>query len=435
MIIDVINPATRGVEMHVLVIGGGTGGLCLAQALHKAGVSVAVYERSRTRTERLQGYRVHINPNGSQALHDCLPPDLWQRLVDTCGAPGGAFAFLTEQLDELILIEDELTSGPDAASAHHSVSRITLHQVLSAGLDEILHYDKEFVRYERNTDGTVTCFFADGTTATGDVLVAADGGNSRVRQQYLPHAERVDTGIVTVAGKFPLTDETRKLLPPRLVVGPNNVLPPKGCGMFAAPHDMAEGHNDETFEYDKVLFDNTGSYVMWAFAASTERYPANVSELDGAGLRDMVGGMIESWHPGLRTLVARSPGEAVSLLPIKTSVPMKQWETTNITLVGDAIHSMTPFGGIGANTALRDAQLLARNLISAAARDRDMLDALRDYEHRMVDYGFAAVRSSLRSANLSVSEARVGRVMFKTILRICSAVPPLKRKIFSGQGK
>ncbi len=91
---------------------------------------------------------------------------------------------------ELLFVEDELTSGTerDPVDAHHSVSRITLHQVLSAGLDGVLHHGKEFERYERAADGTVTLHFADGTTATADVLVAADGANSRVRGQYLPHA-------------------------------------------------------------------------------------------------------------------------------------------------------------------------------------------------------------------------------------------------------
>jgi salicylate hydroxylase len=51
--------------LHVLIIGGGIGGLTLAQGLRKSGVSVAVYERDRTATDRLQGYRVHINPAGS----------------------------------------------------------------------------------------------------------------------------------------------------------------------------------------------------------------------------------------------------------------------------------------------------------------------------------------------------------------------------------
>ena len=75
-------------QFRVGIIGGGTGGLCLAQALHKAGVPVAVYERSGVRTDRLQGYRVHINPKGSRALHECLPADQWQAFVETCGSAG-----------------------------------------------------------------------------------------------------------------------------------------------------------------------------------------------------------------------------------------------------------------------------------------------------------------------------------------------------------
>src|SRR5205807_5323015 len=74
--------------MHVLIIGGGIGGLCLAQGLRRRGVSVAVYERDRTPDARLQGYRLSIEPPGSAALHDCLPPELWQILVATSGDQG-----------------------------------------------------------------------------------------------------------------------------------------------------------------------------------------------------------------------------------------------------------------------------------------------------------------------------------------------------------
>jgi salicylate hydroxylase len=434
-------------QLRIAIIGGGTGGLCLAHALHQAGLNVTVYERSRTRTERLQGYRVHINPHGSRALHECLPPDRWRDFVDTCGAPGGAFGFVTEQLDELLLIEDEVTSGVerDPTTAHHSVSRITLHQVLSAGLDGILRYDKEFERYERNPDGTVTCHFTDGTSAVADIMVGADGAGSRVRAQLLPHANRVDTGIRTIAGKFPMTEDSRASLPARLTDGPNNVMPPRGCGMFTAPHDLADGAvvtadgiggNDQTAAHDAVLFDNTSSYVMWVYAATDAHFPAglNLSTLDGPDLRDLVGDLISGWHPGLRRLVADSPAESVSLLPIRTSVPVSRWQSTNITLLGDAIHSMTPFRGIGANTALRDAALLARNLIAVARGDRDLLDAIDDYEAQMTDYGFAAVRNSLRTANQFISDNRAGRILFRTLLRFFSAVPPLKRKVFSDQG-
>src|SRR5271170_8017864 len=92
-------------QFHVAVVGGGIGGLCLAQGLKKAGISVAVYERDRVRTERLQGYRVHISPHGSRALYNCLPPSLYQTFVATCGASGGRFRFLSEQMEELIGFE------------------------------------------------------------------------------------------------------------------------------------------------------------------------------------------------------------------------------------------------------------------------------------------------------------------------------------------
>ena len=57
---------------YVVIIGGGIGGLTLAQGLKRAGVSAAVYERDRTLTNRLQAYRVHIGPTGGLALHQSI---------------------------------------------------------------------------------------------------------------------------------------------------------------------------------------------------------------------------------------------------------------------------------------------------------------------------------------------------------------------------
>src|SRR5690348_10655263 len=95
---------TDVMPFHVVIIGGGLGGLTLEQGLRKAGVSVAVYERDRTVTSRLQGYRVHINPAGSRALHACLPPHLFEAFDRTCGASGRAFHFLTEHMGTLLSV-------------------------------------------------------------------------------------------------------------------------------------------------------------------------------------------------------------------------------------------------------------------------------------------------------------------------------------------
>lgn len=77
--------------MKVIVVGGGIGGLGLAQALRHQGVDVEVYERDATRGSRWEGYRLHINPAGARALHACLPEAGWQEFRATAG-PGAASA-------------------------------------------------------------------------------------------------------------------------------------------------------------------------------------------------------------------------------------------------------------------------------------------------------------------------------------------------------
>ena len=77
-----------------------------------------------------------------------------------------------------------------------------------------------------------------------------------------------------------------------------------------------------------------------------------------------------NWHPHLRELL--TSGDPDSALPIKvaTSEPVPPWKSSTVTLLGDAIHTMTPGRGVGANTALRDARLLCRELTRAAAGDK-----------------------------------------------------------------
>jgi 2-polyprenyl-6-methoxyphenol hydroxylase-like FAD-dependent oxidoreductase len=164
-------------SLHVLVIGGGPGGLCLAQDLKKSGVSFGVYERDHAPTSRLQGYRVHISPSGSKALHACLPEHLYDAFVDSCGRSSGRMTFLTETTDKLLQLE---FSARDPIKSHKSVSRITLRQILLAGLGGAVHFGKSFTRYFLREDGKIVAEFGDGSRAIGGILVGADGGSSWV---------------------------------------------------------------------------------------------------------------------------------------------------------------------------------------------------------------------------------------------------------------
>ncbi|MEU5305925.1 hypothetical protein ACH4YO_39355 [Streptomyces noursei] len=109
---------------------------------------------------------------------------------------------------------------------HLAVDRLTLRQILLTGVEDAVAFGKRFTRYRVGTDGGAVACFDDGAEAGGDVLVAADGVNSPVRRQYLPHARVVDTGLRQLYGKVLLTKETRALFPPEMfavftpVIGP-----------------------------------------------------------------------------------------------------------------------------------------------------------------------------------------------------------------------
>ena len=92
-------------SLHVMIVGAGTGGLCLAHGLKRAGIKVTVYERDRTRKDGLQGYRVGISPAGRQAMQRCLPPELFDLFVATCARAPRYFNMLTEQMKELLSMD------------------------------------------------------------------------------------------------------------------------------------------------------------------------------------------------------------------------------------------------------------------------------------------------------------------------------------------
>jgi 2-polyprenyl-6-methoxyphenol hydroxylase-like FAD-dependent oxidoreductase len=433
--------------LHVLIIGAGTGGLCLAHGLKRAGISVAVYERDRTRRDGLQGYRVGIDADGSLALHACLPPELFATFVTTCARPPRYFNMLTERLGEVLSLE--LPNNDDPLTSEKSVSRMTLRQVLLTGLEDVVHFDKTFSRYEQQPDGTVVAFFEDGTSATGDLLVAADGSNSRVRRQYLPQARLEDSGIIGIAGKIPLTPETKALLPPKVFNGISMVMAPKGYSCiihvmeFKWDHDGVKagiGGNDATLlaHWPGLLYDNTSDYIMWGLAGARQNLPADLLQKTGAALLAPSLDMTRGWHPHLRQLIRDSDPSTCFPINIRTSVPLAPWPSSQVTLLGDAIHTMTPGRGVGANTALRDAASLCHALIAVRDGNKPLLPAIHEYEAEMIRYGFDAVIKSRQQMDGRdpIHQPVMGRAVLaamRTGMRVVNAVPPLKRRMLDAQ--
>jgi 2-polyprenyl-6-methoxyphenol hydroxylase-like FAD-dependent oxidoreductase len=427
--------------LHVIVIGAGTGGMCLAHGLRRAGIQVSVYERDRTRTDGLHGYRVGIDPHGSRSLKACLPPDLYATFVATCAQEPENFAFLDEKLRPTLTFPMRL--AVDDVNGEKSVSRMTLRQVLFTGMDDVIHFDKEFTHYTTGPGDRVTAHFTDGSSATGDLLVAADGTNSAVRRQYLPQARIEDSGILAIAAKVPITAETAQLVPANLQPGIGMVLAPHGLNCILHwmrfPWDDAgaptAGGSDATLlaHWPGLLFDNTRDYINWGISGVAERFPDDILRLGGKELIDATLAMTPTWSPRLRRLFALADPSTVFTINIRTSVPPEPWQPGTVTLLGDAIHTMTPGLGVGANTALRDAARLVRQL-SLVRDGKPLLQAVSDYERRMIEYGFKAVGESKKrfGRDQLVHKPVVGRLALagqRTFLRLTDRVPALKRKM------
>ncbi len=419
--------------LKVIVIGAGIGGLCLAQGLRCAGVAVEVFERDEKPGSRWEGYRIHVDPAGARSLRACLPDELWEAFLATAGR-GGDFAYHTTQLSELVVVEESIRYPAGAGNpvdSHYAVDRRTLRRILLAGLGDTVTFGAEFRRYEETDDGRVAAVFADGSRAFGDVLVGADGAGSRVRRQYLPDAEPVAAGVAGVAHKLFLTDETRAWVPPRLQHGMNLVLDDRPVSLFTSVYDPPPGART-------VLERVTGEspdgidrpYVLCAFNTDPALLPQDLATLDEQAVRTAVDGLVAGWHPDLRRLLAESDPASRSGLLFTASPEIPAWPSSHVTVLGDAIHTMPATGGLGGNTALRDARLLTRRLTAVARGERDLLPAVADYEEHLRDHGYAAVRAALKVRDQMLSSSAVTAFGTRAWFRLCRASRTLRRRTF-----
>jgi 2-polyprenyl-6-methoxyphenol hydroxylase-like FAD-dependent oxidoreductase len=421
-------------KFEVGIIGGGIGGLCLAQGLKKAGIPVQVYERDEAASSRPQGFRIHISPDGSRALHECLPQELWDTFDLTGGDFGQGFAMLTEQLEELLSVAGR-GDLVDPVACHRSISRITLRSVLLSGLGENVQFGKRFLRYEETAEGRAAAYFEDGSFAEASILVAADGVNSAVRKQFLPHAEPIHTGVIAVAGKAPLTDGVLALAPHQLLDGPALVIPPQQASLFMAIWKRSRAYSEIL---RRLGIEGRGAeendYLILGLGARAEYLGlhGDPRAVPGAELKQTLRRGVRNWHPDLRKLAEMLDESEMTANPLKTSRRIAAWPTTHITLLGDAIHSMTPYRGIGANVALRDAALLCTKLVEAGQGRKPVLQAIHEYEEAMRGYAFDAVDSSLHSMEQAVSRKKGPQFrLSRAAMRVMNRVPALKRRVMA----
>lgn len=371
----------RVMSMHVVIIGGGVGGLCLAQGLRKAGISAAVHERDESAGFRDQGYRVSLKATGAGALHECLPAALFDLAVATSIRVPSRMVVLDEQLRPRLSkpLHHDLP-GPGG----FGVNRLTLREILLAGVD--VRFGKTFAHYSPAADGRVTAHFADGTRTEGDLLVGADGTGSAMRRQLLPDAVIDELGW-SIYGQTRFADWA----PAVLVDTFNRISGAGGTAMSVATCRPLEPVASAAARLAlSARLTGIPGYLSWTLPLTDPR----LFQADARALHHEAARLVEGWHPAVGRIIAEADAPATFAVRITSARPVAPWPVPNVTLLGDAIHTMSPGRGDGANIALKDAQVLVRALRSVASGAISLASATSGYQAEMLQYGFQAVAES-----------------------------------------
>src|SRR5262249_3504421 len=406
---------------HTIIVGAGLSGLCLAHALAATGGSVAAFERDPGPDVRGQGYRLTIDETGRHALRACLPSRNYEFIRATAGVVGktGAFMFLDERARELHRFSFDLEAGERRGHITGQVDRRTLRQALLSGLYYRVQFGKAITGYEERPCGGIA-HFSDGSTAEADILIGADGVNSRVRRQPRPEAEPRDTGISAIFGRTPLSRVDLPVLGRLLANAGIMALGPRGQVFFCTAMRFRElpataavrlGIEGGSWPSD--------DYFMWA-VAFRKHDRASVGKLEATALREIAGRAVRGFHDDFQVLVREAdPNEAV-IVPIRATPPLKPPTPRRITLIGDAIHTMPPFGAHGANTAFKDAHTLAAQL-SNGTRSFSVAEAIGSYESSMRLYSRPVMKSALRMMTMATTDFPFKQMIFQTVLRAAGA--------------
>jgi 6-hydroxynicotinate 3-monooxygenase len=233
---------------------------------------------------------------------------------------------------------------------HLLLHRAELHgALLSTVPAEIIQRSKKLVSY-RQDSARVVLKFADGTTASADVVIAADGVHSIVREQMLGREQPRFTGRVAYRTTFParllgglqLEDSTKWMSEDRHIVI-----------YYVNPR------KDEVY-----------------FVTSTPEADFNAESWSQEGDLDQLRAAYAGFHPEVRAVLAACP--KVHKWALVERDPLPTWTDGRMALLGDACHPMTPYMAQGAATSIEDAAILARCLEGVGSGG--VADALRLYE-------------------------------------------------------
>ena len=315
--------------MRILIIGGGIAGTAAALALHQAGFEPTVYEAHPDHgvdlgaflTLASNGMRALGSIGAAEAVAERGFPLTRLRLIDASGAE---------------LADSPLGEPDDDLTRYRCLRRADLAVTLQK---EVLVRGIPLVHGARLSSlneeaGGITAMFADGQTATGDLLIGADGLNSAVRSLISPAEPRY-------AGQRVFYGYTIEASAP---AHPEAITMVRGS---QAAFGYACSPGGETF---------------WFARVSGPRASADeIAGVPPADWRDVLVPLLRPDATPAADIVEATSGQLMVTNAVDLSLGLR-WHTPRAVIIGDAAHAASPATGQGASMALEDAVILAKAL-------------------------------------------------------------------------
>jgi FAD-dependent urate hydroxylase len=360
--------------MKIIIIGAGIGGLTAHLVCRRAGFEVEHYER-----------QPHLGPAGAGIV-------LWPNGVKILLALGlgEGLCQIGHTLERMVTRTNQgepLTEMPvgelerKLGAPVYPVSRTDLQGLLvgAVGPGE-LRLGARCVRVEQ-TITEATASFEDGRTATGDVLIGADGIHSVVREAVVGEVTPRYTGMVNWVGLLP----NDRLQPDH--TGSEFLGEGKRCGLLPL----------------------AGDRVYFGFACAWEKGAPAPAAGRRSQLRELFGG----WPAPIPTVIDRLNQADMKYLEIHDLPSLPRWSQGRLALLGDAAHATAPTMGQGGCQAMEDAIWLARCL---GATTLGVADGLARYESKRRERAEMIVaRSRKKVETMHASDPEVYQELYAAI--------------------
>jgi 2-polyprenyl-6-methoxyphenol hydroxylase-like FAD-dependent oxidoreductase len=325
--------------LHVIVAGGGIGGLATAVALQQRGLRVTVLEQARELREL--GVGIQLSPNGVGVLAG------WG--LDAAVTERGQLTLHAQKHTRDGALLRHRLAGLGGGYAHPQVGisrgrlQLLLRDTACALGDDVLQLHRKLESFASDEDGIVVQARCpeDGSVHRyrGDLLVGADGIHSTVRSTLHPGADPEYTGYVIWRGTVPVASVGKLPFEPGVTDAWGDGQSFFNC-YFMNPEHFSFGVCAKVGDDGDVI-------ESWSGRGSPEEIRAHYGACDGP----------------LETFLEHA--DVLMKMHVHDHATLPTWNADRVTLLGDAAHAMLPFAGQGAVSAIEDAECLAVELENA----------------------------------------------------------------------